>query len=291
MLIPLLVLGLALYFFLGWLAIKLIKPVKHKQIMRYLIIFAVFICTADHIVGYLYARAWLEMAQGQSDMNVDSNVMAFERIILDEPEKPRPTVSQEQIERDLIGSYAEKLVGLEFRLVREVGLSSIQVRETAYNLSSSQPQWYELKISTDSNDPNCSVFFKYFAPEISEGNKNWFERWKKAAAFSLDNGEAARCIAIKQIPKMTSWHLLRTIFYPASSLERWLGVGNSKNSTLLLSNNLNLINGECRSLWFHGGWVQRFIFIGDAGEHPFFRLTSTNVCPNYSSIKKNRLSN
>lgn len=291
MLIPLLLLGLGLYYFFAWAVMDIVKPDNPKKIWKYFLFFAVFVCTADHVFGYLYARIWLELAQGESNKVVVTDSIALHQTTFD-LSFMGPISTNKMINakgEDSVISYASTMVNMHSDSKKRDGYSVIQALAPTYQWPIKDFSVYELRISSNANDPRCRAFFMEDKTRSAQWHVDWRARWRKAAAENLDGGDTAQCVAAQQIPRITANYLKQDTIYNVTPVQQLLGLGYPMVSQKILEVSTGKVLGECRFVEFSGGWIQRKIIVGLEGNHFSKSLESSSGCPEYIPKTRQRI--
>ena len=274
MFIPVFVLGLILWLWLAWFALRWVKLGHRKKVWRWFLVLTLLICTADHIAGIVYAHAWVAMAKGKHNLALKSDSLALQRVVGDK----RYYISQEPIDLQL-ESY--------FGLV-EWGYSKLQViAPSVLDTDDLSHYVYELVLTSNAEDTDCKLFFSLpknikeikprdLSPMSSFRNQ---DDLLKLAATNIKEGNKARCIAVRPIPHVTARYLNKYVFIAPNPPTYPIGPF-AYNYTKIIDLSTNEVVCENRGITLWGGWVFRYFFVDTegSGKPPIYILRQPGIC-------------
>lgn len=231
MLMPIFVLGLGVYFLISWVLLLFLKPENPKKAWHLLSAVAVFVCTADHVMGYVYARTWVLLARGNPGMQVKSDSIL---LVFDNTTEKTP---------DDAGYWVEPFVEMVSHGYKKIEV----IQRHRLDRPSKRLQTFELRVVREDFVPGCDLF------------KNMDTRVKTSllamAEKEIVDGGKARCISVNPIDRVSAHYSIERISNKLP-LSNALGIASSyRVSAINLKTQSTL--SEYRSLRFEGGWVKR----------------------------------
>jgi len=201
---------IALLLLLGLCAvvIRLAKPKDPGRVWLYLLGSLITVCTVDHIVGYLYAYAWVSLAKhGASVVHADAVAHQYS-------EEPQHSTWYDHLGGRNFdpwppGTPREVYAGYLARKAA-AGFAQVQGYPKSYKAPPEYGTPFEVRISTDPNDPECRWW------DVGASVKEWNEdridkeQWLDQVRKNWKNGERAACPALHPISEVTAGYLVRT---------------------------------------------------------------------------------
>lgn len=274
MFIPVFVLGLILWLWLAWFALRWVKQEHRKKVWRWFLVVTLLICTVDHIAGIVYAHAWVAMAKGKHNLVLKSDSLALQTVLGEK----QYYISQEPIDLQL-ESYFDLVVRGHSKL-QAIAPSVLDTDDLSHNT-------YELVLTSNAGDADCKLFFSLpkniqaLKPmELNFRYSNFNQDYLlKLAAKNIKKGDKARCIAVRPIPHVTARYLNKYVFIAPSPPTYPIGPF-AYNYTKIIDLTTNEVLCENRGITFWGGWVFRYFFVDTegSGKPPIYILRQPGIC-------------
>jgi len=282
MLFPLFFLVVALYFLAALPLSRRLFPGSRRKAWSATIAGALLIFAGDHLLGLAYGYVWVRAVPDAPPLPIISERIALE---LDLPRVRQLADNFSAGEVEILGAYAIQMVDAEYWLSRggrSGGLQASYATLEAVIPTGRSPKLLELKAATDERNPSCMTFLRFPPPDQ--------QRWRALAAQTLENGQSARCLAIRPITSLRAEYLLRFSSRAGNLIERFMGIGEVSTSSIS-EQGTGQILVEYRSLAFWGGWVQRTFWTSFAtGMTAVTSLSTPGPQPSLRPISRQKVS-
>lgn len=263
MFLPIVIAGLLLFLGLTWAVIRVVRPKDPRLAWRGAFIFLVVACTADHLIGYAYARMWVLMAKGAAG-SIESDSVAYQYSKQPLYRTWYDPLGDRQFDPWPPGYPVEVYAGYLAWKAAE-GFALVQGYPKSYAAESRLDQLYEIRLSTNPDDPECKWWDTSAAAPNNPGwNEDRLEkdRWLAQVRRNWDGAERVFCPALHPVAKLTAKYLVDSaINLPAGRLERALGLSAFERVQIVATES-NEVVAESRAVRFQGGWLAQLLSSG-----------------------------
>jgi hypothetical protein len=256
--------GLLLFLALCKAVVHFAKPKNARRAWLWIFALLLFVCTADHIAGYLYGRIWVALAKDHTVGVIETDSVAFKYSkqplhrtwydpLGDTNFDPWPPGMPREVYASFLAANAA------------AGFAVVQGYPKNYDSVVNFGQPFEVRISMNLDDPACRWWDR---SETAVGKLGWNEdriekkKWLDQVRKNWGGGEHAGCPALHPISGITAKYLVGSYYnIPATPLEEALGLSEF-NKIQLVDLKRDEIVHENRTVRFRGGWAARFLSIG-----------------------------
>lgn len=274
MFIPIFIIGLAIWLWLGRLVLRWVKPDSRRGVWRWFLVGTLLMCTADHIAGIIYAHAWVAMAQGERNLHLRSDSVAVQHVVGSKEYWYAQQPMDLQIEKYF------GMVNVGYSKLQVIAPSEFETQDLSHNA-------YELVLTSNSSDPDCKQFyalpinFKEKKPnEISPTYRSLNqEELLKLSVKNIKDGDKARCIAVRSIPGISAKYLAKSARI-APNPPRWVMGPFEYDYSMIIDLASNNVLCENRNIVFWGGWVFRYFLINTeaSSQPPSYIVKQLGIC-------------